>query len=53
VPYEEGARLSELYEVAGDLVREELADGVLVRARVPTVVAHRFERFAANGAGAR
>jgi GTP-binding protein HflX len=53
VPYEEGARLSELYEVAGDLVREELADGVLVRARVPTAVAHRFDRFAANGASAR
>jgi GTP-binding protein HflX len=53
VPYDEGARLSELHELAGELDREELADGVLVRARVPASVAHRFERFAANGAGAR
>ena len=35
VPYAEGARLSELYELAGDLERTERADGVLVRARIP------------------
>ena len=46
VPYEEGARLSELHEVAGDLEREERADGVLVHARVPAALAHRFAEFA-------
>jgi len=50
VPYAEGGRLSELYEVAGDLEREERSDGVLVRARIPTALAHRFERFSVNGA---
>jgi GTPase len=49
VPYTEGARLSELYEVAGELEREERPDGVLVRARIPGALAHRFERFSVNG----
>ncbi len=35
VPYADGARLHELHEVAGDLVRTEREDGVLVRARLP------------------
>ena len=52
VPYDAGARLSELYELAGDLEREERAEGVLVRARVPAALAHRFAEFAANGNGA-
>ncbi len=43
VPYAEGARLHELHEVAGDLEREERADGVLVHAKVPVVEMHRFE----------
>ncbi len=43
VPYTQGARLSELHEVAGNLDREERADGVLVRARVPSAELHRFE----------
>jgi GTP-binding protein HflX len=43
VPYSEGARLSELHEVAGDLERTERADGVLVHARVPVAEMHRFE----------
>ncbi|MDX6582104.1 MAG: GTPase [Solirubrobacterales bacterium] len=53
VPYAEGARLSELYELAGDLERTERADGVLVQARIPAAHAHRFAEFAvsANGAG--
>ena len=42
-PYEEGGGLSELHELAGDLERDERGDGVLVRARVPGAVAHRFE----------
>jgi GTP-binding protein HflX len=51
VPYEDGARLSELYELAGDLEREERSDGVLVRARIPAELAHRFSDLASNGAG--
>ncbi|HEY6551093.1 MAG TPA: GTPase HflX, partial [Solirubrobacterales bacterium] len=35
IPYAEGGRLHELHEVAGNLVRTERDDGVLVRARVP------------------
>jgi GTP-binding protein HflX len=49
VPFSEGARLSELYEVAGELEREERSDGVLVRARIPIALAHRFTEFAVNG----
>jgi GTP-binding protein HflX len=49
VPFSEGARLSELYELAGELEREERSDGVLVRARIPAALAHRFERFAVDG----
>jgi GTPase len=50
VPYAEGGRLSELHELAGEMEREETAEGVLVRARVPAAAAPRFERFAVNGA---
>jgi GTP-binding protein HflX len=46
VPYNEGGRLAELHDAAGDLEREETADGVKVRARVPATVAERFARFA-------
>jgi GTP-binding protein HflX len=46
IPYDEGARLAELYEIAGDLEREELPDGVRVQARMPATVAARFEPFA-------
>ncbi len=42
VPYSEGARLHELYEVAGELERFERGDGVLVRARIPVSELHRF-----------
>jgi GTP-binding protein HflX len=52
VPYAEGARLSELYELAGDVEREERAEGVVVRARIPRALAHRFADFAHNGSGA-
>ena len=37
--------------VAGDLEREDTAEGVRVSVRLPAVVAERFARFAANGAG--
>jgi len=46
VPYSEGARLHELYELAGDLERTERGDGVLVRAKVPRAELHRFEDLA-------
>ncbi len=51
VPYEDGGRLSELHALAGDLEREDRPDGVLVKARVPTSLTHRFAEFAVNGTG--
>ena len=50
VPYDEGTSLSELHDLAGELEREDTAEGVRIRARVPAAVAPRFERFDANGA---
>jgi GTP-binding protein HflX len=50
VPYEEGGRLSELHELAGELEREDTAEGVRVSARVPADAASRFERFTTDGA---
>ena len=50
VPYAEGGRLSELHDVAGEMEREDTADGVRVRARVPVSAASRFERFESDGA---
>src|SRR3954463_3489320 len=49
VPYGEGGRLSELPDLAGEMEREDTAEGVRVRARVPAGVASRFERFEVNG----
>jgi GTP-binding protein HflX len=49
LPYEEGAILSELHELAGELEREDTAEGVRVKARVPAAAAPRFARFASNG----
>jgi GTP-binding protein HflX len=46
VPYSEGARLSELHELAGDLDRTDREDGVLVHARVPITELHRFDDLA-------
>ncbi len=46
IPYDEGGHLAELHEIAGDLEREEIAEGVIVRARLPASVAARYERFA-------
>jgi GTP-binding protein HflX len=51
VPYEEGGSLSELHDLAGELEREDTAEGVRIRARVPASAAPRFERFSDNGAG--
>jgi GTP-binding protein HflX len=52
LPFSEGARLAELHELAGDLEREERADGVLVHAKIPKALTHRFEEFSVNGHGA-
>jgi GTP-binding protein HflX len=49
IPYDEGNRLAELHEISGELQREETADGVKVRVRLPAPVAARYERFALNG----
>jgi GTP-binding protein HflX len=49
VPYEQGGVLSRLHELAGDLEREDTAEGVRVRARVPATVAERLRRFDADG----
>jgi GTP-binding protein HflX len=49
LPYDEGGRLSELHELAGDVEREDTPEGVRVRARVPAAAVPRFERFSANG----
>lgn len=46
LPYSEGARLAELHELAGDLIRKDTADGVRVSVRLPAAVAARYERFA-------
>jgi GTPase len=51
VPFSEGGTLSELHDLAGDLERTETPDGVRIQARLPSVVAERFDRFAVNGAG--
>jgi GTPase len=42
IPYSQGGRLHELHEVAGDLVRTDREDGVLVHAKVPSAELHRF-----------
>jgi GTP-binding protein HflX len=45
VPYQEGGRLAELHELAGDLEREDTPDGVRVLARLPASIAARFAPF--------
>jgi GTPase len=49
VPFSQGATLSELHDLAGDMEREDTPDGVRVSARLPAVVAERFDRYAVNG----
>ena len=49
LPYTEGGALAELHELAGDLEREDRAEGVVVRARIPAALTHRFAHFARNG----
>ncbi|MBV9804182.1 MAG: GTPase HflX, partial [Solirubrobacterales bacterium] len=46
IPYESGARLAELHQVAGDLERQDTPDGVRVLARLPAPMAARYQEFA-------
>jgi GTP-binding protein HflX len=46
LPYDEGGRLAELHELAGDLEREDTPEGVRVSVRLPPGVAARYEPFA-------
>jgi GTP-binding protein HflX len=46
IPFDEGGRLAELHDIAGDLKRTETPDGVRVVVRLPAWVAERYERFA-------
>jgi GTPase len=46
IPYDEGGRLAELHDLAGDLERQDTPDGVRMRVRLPAGVAARYERFA-------
>ena len=46
IPFDEGGRLAELHDIAGDLRRTETPDGVHVVVRLPAGVAERYERFA-------
>ena len=51
VPYSEGGTLSDLHDVAGDLSRTDTAEGVLVTARLPVLIADRFDRYTVDGDG--
>jgi GTPase len=46
IPYNQGGRLHELHEVAGELERTDGPDGVRVHARVPSAEMHRFDDLA-------
>ncbi len=52
IPYEEGAILNELHEIAGQVEREDREDGVLVKARVPRKLSHRFTGYSVHGSSA-
>jgi GTP-binding protein HflX len=49
LPYSEGALLAELHDVAGELNRQDTAEGVRVVTRLPAAIAERFDRFSLNG----
>jgi GTP-binding protein HflX len=46
LPYREGARLSELHQLAGEVEREDTPEGVRVRALLPVSAVMRFRPFA-------
>ena len=49
LPFDEGASLAELHDLAGELERTDTPEGVRIRARVSATVAERYARFAVNG----
>jgi GTP-binding protein HflX len=49
LPYEEGGRIAELHELAGDLTREDTPEGVRVSVMLPPDIAARYSRFALTG----
>jgi GTP-binding protein HflX len=51
VPYEQGRVLSRLHEIAGELEREDTAEGVRVRVRLPAAIADRLRPYELNGRG--
>jgi GTPase len=51
VPFSEGGTLSELHDFAGDLEREDTDEGVRINARLPSVVADRYDRYAVSRNG--
>jgi len=51
LPYDEGGRLAELHQIAGDLKREDTPEGVRVSVRLPAEVAARYARYALTGGG--
>jgi len=53
IPYKEAGRLAELHELAGDLEREDTAEGARIKARLPTAAAERYARFSHNGVAQR
>src|SRR6185436_3282148 len=48
VPFSDGATLSQLHELAGDLTRDDTPTGVRIQARVPGVVADRLRKYEVN-----
>jgi GTP-binding protein HflX len=52
IPSGDGATLNELHVSAGPVDREDRGDGVLVRARVPRSLSHRFSAYAVDGRSA-
>jgi GTP-binding protein HflX len=49
VPFSEGALLSELHDLAGEEVeRTDTPEGVRISARLPKVIAERFDRYAVD-----
>jgi len=51
VPYADGASLSELHDLVGEVEREDTERGALIKAQVPVAEARRFERFLTPNGG--
>jgi len=45
VPYGDGKIVAELYGLDAELAREDVAEGVRIRARIPNQRAAKFERY--------